>query len=190
MQLPVENYLRVPHLNSFHQCTWIQHWTSWKGRQHMKLSTLEAFLLCNGGFLLVERLPKSVLLEIYSLLVWLLLVIEKQVSRHFHPTNGFYAVSLNFSKVIWDLLILMVSQSYLCMMARCQQVHLAFDFYHWPHIRIGRSALLSNLQCNSKSDSANHRRFSATLMPRLWVAMFQVQNTKFYLKWAFQLSCP
>ena len=75
-------------------------------------------------------------------------------------------------------------------MARCQQVHLAFDFYHWPHIRIGRSALLSNLQCNSKSDSANHRRSWAILMPRLWVSGFPVQNTKFYLKSAFQLSCP
>ena len=156
----------------------------------MKLSTLEAFLLCNGGFLPVVRLLKSVLLGIYSLLVWVLLVIEKQVSRHSHPTNGFYVVSLDFSKVIWDLLILMVSQSYLCMMARYQQVHLAFDFYHWPHIRIGRSALLSKIQCNSKSDSANHRKSLAIQMPRLWVARFPVQNTKFYLKSAFQLSCP
>ena len=156
----------------------------------MKLSTLEAFSPCNGGFLLAVRLPKSALLGIYSWLVQLLLVIEKQVSRHLHPTNGFDVESLDFSRVIWDLLILMVSQLCLYKIARCLQAHLAFVFYHWPHIWIGRSALLSNLQCNSKSDSANHRRFSATLMPRLWVAMFQVQNTKFYLKWAFQLSCP
>ena len=156
----------------------------------MKLSTLVAFLQCNGGFSLVARLPKSVLLGIYSWLVRLLLVIEKQVSRHLHPTNGFYVESSNFSRVIWDLLILKVSQSCLCMMVRCQLAHLAFVFYHWPHIWISRSTLSSNLQCNSKSGSADHRRSSTTLMPRWWVSRFQVQNTKFYLKSAFQLSCP